>query len=439
MFKVLAGVFVLGLANRAAVAQQVPPVLHATSPVVDIQDGDALLKGIWVADPALGLDVYDAIRTAKGKKVTFISDIDSVSFDVAPGRTYDFVIEIAGKDRCRTRLSTMAQACERAGRGFSAGPSVVPITISHGKLHLQGKFNDSETLDLIFDTGADICVLYPSAMEKGARLTFDGTISNTGTGGTTVRQVGRDNRIEVADCRWSHEPVMYVEKQADIADGIVGYRVFEDKVVEFDYDRMLMLVHESLPAHASRYVKTSMPRSGTLWAVEAVLVDGERESSGLFLLDTGGTGTMIVNQAFAAAHGLRSAMRKLGTSRSRGVGSGVIRHDLLLLPRLSLAGFAIQGVPINVEVPSDGGSAPPGGALCIDVLRRFNTILDFARSEAFFEPNTHYAEPFDVGVWARTSLLIVGLAGGVLVLSAAAVWRRSRSRAMATRRAVAVD
>jgi hypothetical protein len=112
-------------------------------------------------------------------------------------------------------------------------------------------------LDLIFDAGADINVLYPSAMDKGGRLQFDGTVSNAGTGGTTLRQTSHDNRVGTAGLRWDHEPVMYVEKQADAADGILGYRVFEDRVVEIDYDRMLMIVHDALPPHASGFAKTA--------------------------------------------------------------------------------------------------------------------------------------------------------------------------------------
>ncbi|MBK7405101.1 MAG: aspartyl protease family protein [Phycisphaerales bacterium] len=225
---------------------------------------------------------------------------------------------------------------------------------------MRGRFNDSTDLDLIFDTGADICVLYPSAGEKGAALTFDGVINNTGTGGTTRRQVSRDNRLEVADCLWMHEPVLYVEKQADHADGIVGYRVFEDRVVEFDYDRMLMTIRETAPQPRKGMAQAGLTRSGTLMSLDAALESDGTESVGPFLLDTGGTGTLIVNQAFASDHGLRGRLRKLGTGEARGVGPAVIHLDCLLLPSLSLAGFELRDVPIVVEVAGTDNPAPPG-------------------------------------------------------------------------------
>jgi len=416
-------------AAAAAFGQQAQPVLRANSTAVDIRDGGWLLKGDWVLDPAVALDVYDARRTTEEKRVTFITDVDSMSFDVRPGHTYDFVILLNGKDACRTRISTMTQSYRRLEARPTAGPDTIPISIRHGKMHLQGNINDSQVLDFIFDTGANICALYPSAMRKGARLQFDGATKNSGTGGTTTRQTSSDARLEIAGLRWDHEPVMYIEKQADrAADGIVGYSVFEGKVVEIDWDRMVMIVHETLPAHAAGFARTPMPFAGSLPAVEAVLVKGVKRDSGLFVLDTGGTGAMIVNQAFAAAHDLHGSMKKLSTGVSRGVGAAGIRNHLLLLPQLTLAGFALPNVPINVELPSSSNAAPPGGVLCMEVLRRFNTILDFQGHEAYFKPNTSYNASFKARVSGPPSSVIVGIAVAAIVSFAGLVLLRERRR-----------
>ena len=415
------------IAAQAALAQQALPVLKANTAAVDVRDGDRFLKGDWIIDPTVALDVYVARRTTEGKRVTFITDIDSMSFDVQPGHTYDFVILLNGKDACHTRISTMIQSYRRVDSSPMTGPDTIPISIRHGKLHLEGKINDSRMLDFIFDTGAEICALYPSAIPKGAKLRFDGTTNNSGTGGTTLRQTSSDNRLEIAGLRWDHEPVMYVEKQADRADGIVGYPVFEGKVVEIDFDRMVMTVHDTLPAHAAGFAKTPMPFSGSLPAVESILVNGEKRASGLFVLDTGGTGAMVVNQAFAAAHGLHGTMKNLGTSTSRGVGSAGIRTHLLLLPQLTLAGFALPNVPINVELPSDGNEAPPGGVLCMEVLQRFNIILDFQRNEAYFKPNTSFNAPFKARFSGPPLSVILGIAVASVAVFAGLVLLQSET------------
>lgn len=429
-----AGLFVVLLTLLVAQtggAQQQPQVLKATSKTVDIRDGGKLLKGLWSIDPSSTLDIYDAVRTNTDKTVTFITDIDSLSIQVQPGHIYDFTILLDGNEECHTRISTMTQPYRRAVAREAAGPDTIPITISHGKLHLAGTVNGSKTLDLIFDTGANINVLYPSAARAGAELRLDGVTTNVGTGGATLRQTSRDNRLEVAGLYWEHEPFLYVEKQADRADGIVGYPVFQDKVVEFDYDHMVMIIHPALPPRASDYARTEMRWIRSLTAVEVVLARGEQAWSGPFFLDTGGTGAMNVYEEFSRTHELRRELRGLGTSASRGVGSGVVRNAILLLPELRLAGFTLRDVPIHAELTPGSGGPEQGGTLNMEVLQRFNTFLDYPRDAAYFKPSARFGAPFKVpptGVPWIIGGAVAGLVLGLAGLRSAMAKRATSSR-----------
>lgn len=417
----------LFLANATIAAGAEPPVLLANSAAVDVRDGDRFQEGVWVADPAVALDVYAALRSTAAKRVTFISDIDSLSFDVLPGRTYDFTVLLGGRDSCRTRISTMMQAYVRVDP-LASGPDTIPIAIRNGKLNVVGAINGSGPLDLIFDTGAEACAMYPSAHGEGAELQLDGTTLNSGTGGATERRTASDNRLEIAGLRWDHEPLIAVERQADPADGIVGWQLFLGKVVELDYDRMIMVVHDDLPAKAAGYARTAMPYVGPLTAVEVVLVAGEKREGGLFILDTAGTGAMNVNQAFSAAHGLPGAMRVLGKSSSRGVGSAVIRNEVVLVPELVIAGFSLPDVPVHLELPAAGNQAPPGGVLCMEVLARFNTILDYRRQEAYFRPNSRFEAPFGRRTRGAPWPVVFGVALSIVAVFSGMALTRARRR-----------
>jgi hypothetical protein len=294
-------------------------------------------------------------------------------------------------------------------------------------LHLRGSVNGSKTLDLIFDTGAESCVIYPSAKAKGVALTLDGTVLNAGSGGVTLRQVSRENRLEICDAQWNHEPFIYVEKQAGRADGIIGYTVFENRIVEFDYDRMLMIVHDSLPAYSDDFSKIDMSFSGTLPSVEVLMANGETSCRGPFILDTAGTACMLVNQAFAVNHGLHSTLKKIGTGVSRGLGSESIYSNQLMLPTLTIAGHSLSEVPIHVELPSDRNKAPPGGVVCMDVLSRFNTILDFPANEAYFKPNSRFAEPFRIR-GSGPSFQFIAAIVVIALFASAAVWYLAKKR-----------
>lgn len=89
-------------------SQQKLPVIKASSKKVDIRDGNIFQKGIWNLSPEIKPDVYTVINSLdKEKKVTFYTDIDSISFNVSPGAVYDFIVLLNNKDTCYVRASAL--------------------------------------------------------------------------------------------------------------------------------------------------------------------------------------------------------------------------------------------------------------------------------------------------------------------------------------------
>ena len=427
----------LCLVTTRAVAQNEPPIVHSNSRVIDIRDGDRLRKGEWIADPSNPLDTFRVQRSERPKVVTVITDVESQSFTVPPGGEIDLVILLNGKDECHTRLSMKATPAHRAD-GAPAGPISIPMTIVRGKPHIQGRINNSATLDLLFDTGADTTVLYPSGQRKGAALSLDGSLLNSGTGGVVVRQTSSDNRLAIGPWRWDHEPVMLIDKQADSADGIVGYNVFEDRIVELDFDRMILVVHEALPAHAATYSKARMPYLGTLTAIDGVIANGAAQSAGPFVVDTGGTGALMGNRALLDHDDVRASLRVLGKSVSGGVGPQRVRNEVLLVPRAEFAGYSLHDVPIHVPLPEGEvlaaaiSSEAPRGVLCMEVLSRFNLILDYQSNEAYLKPNARYQEAFEMPGPNVAGVVIAASLGALLIATIAVIMRRRRAMIRST-------
>lgn len=432
----LVGLSLLWFVTSLAMAQPVLPVVRANSARIDIRDGDRLRKGEWTADPTNPLDTFCVKRSEKPKDVTLITDLESRTFTVTPGAEIDLIVLLNGKDECRTRLSMMATPARRVD-GTPAGPITIPMTIVQGKPHIQGSLNNSETLDLLFDTGADTTVLYPSGQRKGAALTLDGSLLNSGTGGTVVRQTSSDNRLAIGPLRWDHEPVMLIDKQADDADGIVGYNVFEDRIVEFDFDRMVFVVHDELPSHAAAYAQTPMPYVGTLTAIDGTLSSDASRSVAPFILDTGGTSTLLGNRSLIEQGNLRASLKVLGASVSGGVGPARVRNEVLLIPSAEFAGHTLHNVPIHVPVPEGQdqvaaiASESPRGVLCMEVLSRFNLILDFRDNQAYLKPNARFDGAFELPGPGLVRIAMVGtLVAATVAIIVLVVRRRVKQDAV---------
>lgn len=75
-------------------AQNSLPVIKSASDTVTIKDGDFVERERWILKPAVGPYIYQSsVSKGKKKKVTFATDIDSISFDVEAGKIYEFVVQ----------------------------------------------------------------------------------------------------------------------------------------------------------------------------------------------------------------------------------------------------------------------------------------------------------------------------------------------------------
>lgn len=85
-------------------AQEKIPVIKSNSKTVTLKDGENLWKNAWNLTPEAKPDVYEAqLIDGKPHKVTFITDVDSISFDVEVGKKYDFIIQ-HGDEKCYTQI-----------------------------------------------------------------------------------------------------------------------------------------------------------------------------------------------------------------------------------------------------------------------------------------------------------------------------------------------
>lgn len=93
---------VAALGNEASADMS---TIHSNTARVSIRDGLQLRSDAWALSPDAKPDVYMVdLIDGKAHTVTFITDIDSISFVVELGQSYDFVIQW-GDQVCHTRIT----------------------------------------------------------------------------------------------------------------------------------------------------------------------------------------------------------------------------------------------------------------------------------------------------------------------------------------------
>ena len=89
------------LINQFSFGQK-SPIIKANSQYVDIRDGNDFYKANWQIMPEYKPDIY--ISNKVGEKVTFYTDVDSISFVVQPNVKHDFIILLNEKDTAYTQI-----------------------------------------------------------------------------------------------------------------------------------------------------------------------------------------------------------------------------------------------------------------------------------------------------------------------------------------------
>ena len=107
-------------------AQESMRTIKADSIAVDIKvDDDYFAKGGWILEPGNNPDVFSigSKWPYKTKKITFLTNRDSLTVDLPPGSTFDFIVLLNGSTPCHIRIATLANPI------FMDGSVLIPALV----------------------------------------------------------------------------------------------------------------------------------------------------------------------------------------------------------------------------------------------------------------------------------------------------------------------
>lgn len=382
-------ILIVLLSINLMLSQENIKLVKATSKKVSIKDGKQSVTKYWEhLSKNVNPVVYQISKINQNRKVTFYTNIDSISFDVKPNNTYNFKVLLNSKDTCYAQISTVIPSYYKNCKNCTITKDTIPFTLeSDHYIHIKGKVNNSETLDFIFDTGASTCVLNEKGLKK-VKLDLDGQSDNEGSSGFTVEQTSSSNHLEISALNWKNLSFTYIDYKGSInTDGVIGYNIFEDKVVEIDYDKSIIIIHSEIPTNTSEYAKSQLKHdlNGTFF--QATLNNGKNNFTGWYLLDTGGSLTVLVGGDYATKNNLYGTMKNIGKGNSTGNGKGFFESEVVELPILKILNFSIPNVPIHLAA-SDKNFYGESGIIGNNVLKRFNVIIDYPNANLYLKPNS---------------------------------------------------
>lgn len=196
-------------------------------------------------------------------------------------------------------------------------------------------------------------------------------------------------------------------------DGIIGYSFLRRYIVSIDYDAMEISIYSPGTFKYSRGGFFLHPAFSTL-PMQTVSVRDDKRVDGKFYFDTGAGLCMLFSEDFAEDSAFIGKKKKMYKTQGEGLG-GKAPMNITVIKEVKLGPYRFRKVPAYIFKDEYNVTAYPmlGGLIGNDILRRFNTVLNYPDQLFYLKPNSHFNDNFD---YAYTGLGIYMLNNEVVVL-----------------------
>lgn len=362
-------------------AQKKLPIVKANAKTAKIYEEDGLTKG-WNINLKAKPDIFTTSKLIKAKTVKFKTDIDSITLKIKPGEKKDFIVLLDGKDSCYTQIAS--PDIKNFGKIKPEIHDSIPLFInSESTIYVKSIFNQIDTLNLNFDSGTTELVFTNEVLKSKVK-------SKPQLYNTTYNL-----KLGSSDYKTKLYPA---ELTGAGTDGRFGWDLFDGKIVELNYDQNLMVVHSVMPKNVAKdksFTKLNIKYFAELLLVESTIEQSGTKNTDWFLFDTGYHRTaMLDNDLLKTGKFPTDKMEVIKKVMMHGATGNEVPVITSNLQTLKLGKYNLKNLPVQLIT----GNKPLRGAnihiLGNEVLKRFNTFLDFQNNAVYLKPNHFYNDAY---------------------------------------------
>jgi Aspartyl protease len=402
-------------------AQKKLKIVKATKKTVSIKDGEEGITKYWNhLEKSKFPIVYDLAKNQPQRQVTFYTDVDSISFQVASNASYPFKIILNKNDTISVVLSTLTTNYSKINN-TNKSVETFPFTVNkNNQIQLKGSINNSPDMDFVFDLGARITYLIGNNLAGKNQLILDGHIEDESVTGLSTEKISSRNKLKFGNIIVENTPICYVDEAGFLENGygLIGFNIFQGKILEIDFDKQLLTIHNKLPDKKSEYSLIPFKQTTGGIYIPLSINNGTKKSTGWYFFDTGADNALTIDSKFAQKEKLYNTMKKIGNASIASSENRVINALVLEVPIVKIANFTLENVPALLPDESNAEAIIEDGVIGIGLQKRFNMIIDYPNGIMYLKPNKYFTNSFKkkddtimniiIGILIGLGLLILG-------------------------------
>ncbi len=267
----------------------------------------------------------------------------------------------------------------------------IPFELTEGNnIKFQAVLNEVDSIDLFFDTGGTEIVMKQTAIKNCPTL-MDGRNPNYIEGGNMPLETL--NSLSIGDMKWDSLMVFPTRVGPSETSGHFGWNLFEGKIVELNYDEMIMTVHSNLPDNSKDYVKLDVEYTHTLFCVQGQLRIGDAQYTNRYLFDTGFQRSIILDKDLREKNAFPNDLPVIKESKLRNGAGKVFVNKVVLADDICFDDVCLSDVPVQL-LSTPNPARFETHILGNELLKRYNTILDFKDHHVYLKQNGLVGEPY---------------------------------------------
>ncbi len=284
----------------------------------------------------------------------------------------------------------------------NAEAAQVPFVYRTRHVWLKASVNGGPPEDFLVDTGASVTVI-DSAYAARRGIATQGQIGVTGAGAAGGASFSALDSIAVAAAGGggvvlAHQKVAVLALNPHLEPffwrpiaGVLGYDFISRFVMEVDYDRGLLTLHDPARFHytgGGNAVPLTM--AGNIPVVQAKL-DGAY--AGDFRLDVGSGSSVDMHSPFVKAHDLRAQAGK-GFEVTGGGFGGTFSSTLCRMKSFEIGPYRWTDPLVTLSEATTGGLASEdyAGNIGNQILERFKVTFDYDHRVVYLEPGKRFTQ-----------------------------------------------
>ena len=269
--------------------------------------------------------------------------------------------------------------------GFSQTSDTIPFTLTESNnIAIQVVFNDSDTIPLMFHTAVHGVSLNTEAIGRMSSIRLDDSANVRSWGGNAITGYSTHNTMQIGGLVWDSISITEGRRSGDKTDGKFGWDLFENSMLELNFSKNYLVVHEHDKDLSRGYFKLELSIDRGLMFIDGQVKITDSNYSNKFLVHSGYGGAVLFDDDFVE----RTGLNRLPTLSERELQDSYgnkLKTKKVQLPNFTLAEFEFSDIPAGIF---EGAIANQKmSVLGGDLLKRFDYLFDFQNAKIYLKAN----------------------------------------------------